>query len=163
MNRYYLGIDPGYARLGFGIVSREKNKISYTGHGVLETEPDDNDGKRLLELEQKLVHILQKYPITSAVIEQVFFRKDLTTGVRLIQARGMILLTLARFGIPVSDISPSALKKSLTGNGRTDKKKMQSMITKVLHLEAIPAPDDAADGLALAISAALRRMEEQRD
>ncbi len=155
------GLDPGYARLGFGIVSLKAGKFSYLTHGVIETPADCATGERLLVLESQLKKQIKKHPPEICMIEEVFFRKNLTTGVRLLQARGVILLTMARVGCKIYETSPTALKKMLTGHGSAEKKQMQQMSAHLLGLKTIPEPDDAADALALAIAGALRERTEQ--
>ena len=150
---YFLGLDTGYARLGYGIISlqRKKNHPRIEDYGIFETAKESSDGERLLELESKLVGLLQEHPVAACAVEEVFFRKSLSTGVRLIQARGVILLTLAKKRIPVLSVSPTRLKKMLTGYGSADKRQVQNMVAKLLHLPNLPEPDDAADALALSL------------
>ena len=150
---YFLGLDTGYARLGYGLIFSEKREshLQIKDYGIVETSTELSDSERLLELEAKLVEILNNYPVSSCALEEVFFRKNLSTGVKLIQARGVILLTLARKKIPVLNVSPTRVKKMLTGYGSADKRQVQNMVKKLLELSEIPKPDDAADALALSL------------
>ena len=151
---YFLGLDTGYARLGYGIISlqqKKKNHPQIEDYGIFETARESSDGDRLLELESKLARLLQEKPVVACAVEEVFFRKNLSTGVRLLQARGVILLTLARSRIPVLSVSPTRLKKMLTGYGSADKRQVQNMVARLLNLSKIPEPDDAADALALSL------------
>ena len=151
----FLGIDPGYGRLGYGIITINKSskKPVYFDCGVIVTDLKLEDGERLLSLEEQLKLIIRKVRINFCAVEEVFFRKNLTTGVKLIQARGVILLNLAKEKIPLTQVSPTTVKKLVTGYGASNKKQMQQMIKIILNLKALPQPDDAADGLALAIAA----------
>ena len=150
---HFLGLDTGYARLGYGIISvgERENRLKIESYGIIETSKEFSDGDRLLELEAKLAAVLKNNPVVSCALEEVFFRKNLSTGIRLIQARGVILLTLAKKKIPVLSVSPTRMKKMLTGYGSADKKQVQNMVAKLLNLSNIPEPDDAADALALSL------------
>ena len=152
----FLGLDPGYARLGFGIVELNGTNLKHIEHGTFETDSGLQFPERLLQLEERIQKILARYDFSYCALEQVFFRKNLTTGVLLIQARGVVILTLARAKIQFSEVSPTSLKKALTGSGVAGKPQMQSMTARLLSLSAIPKPDDAADALALAVCAAFQ-------
>jgi len=150
----FLGIDPGYGRLGYGMISAEKTGTPvYQSSGVFETPAAMPEAERLLSIESHLTSLIAQNPVTFCAVEQVFFRKNLTTGVQLIQARGVALLCLARHKIPYVSVSPTSLKKMITGSGRGDKKQVEKIIARLLKLEKIPGPDDAADGLSLALYA----------
>ncbi len=153
----YIGLDPGYARLGFGVIeSRQGNRRpSLIEAGIISTEPAPDDNKRLVEIDSQLQKLFSKYKgdIAYAAMENVFFRKDLTTGVKLIQARGVIMLNLGKFDIPTLSVTPTAMKKMVTGYGKAGKKQIQSMIMKLLSLQSLPQPDDAADALGLSLCA----------
>ncbi|MBV6492256.1 MAG: Crossover junction endodeoxyribonuclease RuvC [Turneriella sp.] len=161
MGLKFLGIDPGYARMGYGLIEVEGGRASFVDAGVLETKPTDAEGARLTQLQQFLKKYLSKYKVTHAGIEQVFLRRDLTTGIKLSEARGVIVMTLFQAGVPYSEISPSAMKKSITGSGSAEKKTMQLMTAKLLNLPAQMKIDDAADGLGLAFSAWLSYQRKQ--
>jgi len=155
MEKFFLGIDPGYGRLGYGIISSEQINTNpkYRECGVIEPPSGMEEAQRLLYIESILLPLLKRHPITFCAVEQVFFRKNLTTGNQLIQARGVVLLCLARLNIPYLSVSPTSLKKMVTGSGRADKKQMELIIKKLLSIQNIPGPDDAADGLSLALYA----------
>ncbi len=152
---YFLGIDPGYARLGFGLVQCENlhSNPRVVDYGVIETSSRLSEGQRLLELEKALDGMLSRQQVTLCAIEEVFFRKNLTTGVKLLQARGVILLTLARHNVEWAHMNPKQMKKMITGHGSAEKKQVQNMISRILSLKEIPQPDDAADGLSFALCA----------
>ncbi|HRP69537.1 MAG TPA: crossover junction endodeoxyribonuclease RuvC [Turneriella sp.] len=156
MGLKFLGIDPGYARMGYGLIEVNGNRATFVDAGVLETKASDAEGARLTQLQHFLKKYLAKHKVTHAGIEQVFLRRDLTTGIRLAEARGVIVMSLFQAGIPYSEISPSAMKKSITGSGRAEKKSMQLMTAKILNLPTQMKIDDAADGLGLAFSAWLK-------
>lgn len=158
----FWGIDPGYARLGYGVISLHGVELTYCTHGAIETEAGVSTTERLLFLERALNKLLRKYPPEAFVVEQVFIRQNLTSGVKLAEARGVVLLTIARTQKPIYEITPTALKKLLTGNGQATKKQMQVFIKKVLRLQEIPKPDDAADALALALAAYFHSQKQER-
>ena len=157
----YLGIDPGYARLGFGLIEiKDKTENKINNHhpilleaGVIETDQNLNHGQRLLEIEENLISILKNRKIEFASIEDIFIKKNITTANKLLEARGVVLLTLARLNILSPFVSPTAVKKMVTGYGKANKKQIQLMIKNILKLKEIPQPDDAADGIALSICA----------
>ena len=151
----FLGIDPGYGRMGYGLitVTHPSHKPEYIDCGIIETQPGFSDADRLLQLENGIIDIISPYEVGYCAVEEVFFRKNLTTGVKLIQARGVILLNLAKKNIPIVEMSPTTIKKMITGHGKSEKKQLQLMVTRILGLKKVPQPDDAADGLSLAISA----------
>ncbi|MDH5717372.1 MAG: crossover junction endodeoxyribonuclease RuvC [Spirochaetia bacterium] len=152
---FFLGIDPGYARLGFGLIknSNTQGKPVYVKAGIIETSSEKSDGERLEIIEKSLKNLIHKKNISMCAIEQVFFRKNLTTGIKLIQARGIILLTLHKNKIPIIEITPTSMKKMITGYGKAEKIQLQKMTAQILNLSEIPKPDDAADGLGLALCA----------
>jgi crossover junction endodeoxyribonuclease RuvC len=152
----FLGIDPGYARLGWGIIEVNGNRAAFVDAGVFETSPKQAEGQRLLQLQKFLQELFQSHTLTHAALEQVFLRRDLTTGIKLSEARGVILMNLFQAGVPYSEISPSAMKKTITGSGAAQKKTVQLMTAKLLHLPAQMKIDDAADGLGLAFCAWLK-------
>ena len=152
----FLGIDPGYARLGYGIVKISGNRPEFVTAGVFETPKEDSEGARLLALENFLIQLFSKHVIVHAAIENVFLRRDLTTGIRLSEARGVIVMNLFKANIAYSEITPSAMKKTITGSGSAPKKTLQLMTAKLLNLSQQMKIDDAADGLGLALCAWLR-------
>ncbi len=158
----FLGIDPGYARLGYGIIEVTGNRAAFVDAGVFETSPKHAEGERLLQLQKFLQNLFKSHSLTHAALEQVFLRRDLTTGIKLSEARGVILMNLFQAGVSYSEISPSAMKKTITGSGAAQKKTVQLMTAKLLHLPAQMKIDDAADGLGLAFCAWLKWQATQR-
>lgn len=152
----FLGIDPGYARMGYGIIQVNGNRAVFVDAGVFETTPDKAEGERLSLMQVFLRGLFKKHTIVHAALEQVFLRKDLTTGIKLSEARGVILMNLFQAGISHSEITPSAMKKTITGSGSAQKKTVQLMTAKLLNLPTQMKIDDAADGLGLAFCAWIR-------
>ena len=153
-----LGIDPGTATTGYGIVrikkekGKRKKELICLAYGCIKTSPDLNDGQRLKQINQELNKIIKKYKPNSLIVENVYFFKNLKTALPVSQAKGVILLTAAKKNIPIYEITPLQVKMAISGYGRADKKQVQKMIKIILNLEKIPKPDDAADALAVAVS-----------
>lgn len=150
-----LGIDPGYGRTGWGIIEGSGSKWQYIGHGCIETDKRCAFPKRLLQIEAALTEIIQTYRPTVSAVEQLFFVKNVTTGIDVSQARGVVLLSLAHAKIPIAELTPTQIKQALTGYGKAEKRQVQEMVKRELKMETLPTQDDAADALAIAITAGL--------
>ncbi len=148
-----LGIDPGFGRVGFGIVEKQGTEWVHVAHGLIETSPKKTFVERILEIHQTLEKIIQEYQPTHAALEELFFYKNVTTAIQVGQARGVILLTLVQAGIPVDEFTPLEVKQSLTGYGRAEKGQIQKMVIMLLKLKEKKLQDDAADALAIALTA----------
>lgn len=146
-----LGLDPGSAITGFGIIHCAGNTITVTDFGVLRTTPDMTTADRLHVLAEDLLTLIHETKIDSCAIEQLFFTKNRTTGIKVAQARGVLLETVRRKKIPLHEYTPSEIKTAVTGYGNADKKQMQRMVQILLKLDTLPKPDDAADALAVAL------------
>ena len=147
-----IGIDPGTAKTGFGIIKKTKKKeIKVIDYGCITTAPGLSDGERLKILNNELNKLIKKYKPTILAVEKLYFFKNLKTAMPVSQAKGVILLTAAKKKIPVYEFSPLQVKMAIVGYGRADKKQVQKMIKVLLNLNEIPKPDDAADALAIAI------------
>lgn len=148
-----LGIDPGTAITGYGLVRElPDGGLLMVDYGVITTSKMDTQPARLVQLYEKINQILaQHHPDTSAV-EKLFFARNVTTAIDVGQARGVVVLALAQSGITISEYAPKEVKQAVTGYGSADKKQMQEMVKMILNLEKIPKPDDAADALAIAIT-----------
>lgn len=158
-----LGIDPGTARTGYGLVEHAADgALRLVAYGVIETRPDRPMGDRLLQLEADLDRLVVERPPVGAGVEKIYFDRNVSTALTVGQARGVVLLTLARHGIPVDEYTPLEVKQAVAGNGSADKKQMQAMVRMLLSMEAEPRPDDAADALAVAICHAHVRRTRQR-
>lgn len=151
--RVILGIDPGFGRMGFGCLSVEKNSLRLLGVGVMTTPVGDEFASRLLSLSQDIRALIEKYHPTTVAIEKLFFAKNTTTAMRVAEARGVVLCEVARAGVRVVEFAPAQIKNALTGDGKADKRAIQVMVKTLLGLPRVPRPDDAADALAIAITA----------
>lgn len=146
-----VGIDPGVATTGYGVVRDTVNGILLVDYGVVTTPPNLALAQRLLLLHHELEKIIQLHRPESAAVEKLFFQKNVTTAIAVGQARGVALLTLAENQIEVSEYTPLEVKQAVAGYGSADKKQVQYMVKAILNMEVIPTPDDAADALAIAI------------
>ena len=146
-----LGVDPGTARLGYGLVRSIGQEREALAYGVLETSAAVPMPERLLTLHAGLRDVIEEFLPSSMAVERLFFARNVTTALVVGQARGVILLAAAQFGIPVSEYTPAEVKQSVSGYGKADKGQMQEMVRLVLGLDHIPQPDDAADALAIAL------------
>jgi len=147
-----IGIDPGTATTGYGLVrDRDDGSLEVVDYGVVQTLPELEMPERLLELFNKLKQILLLHQPQSGAVEKLFFQKNVKTALTVGQARGVVLLSLAELGIPISEYTPLEIKQAVAGYGGADKNQVQQMVRVLLDLEDIPRPDDAADALAVAI------------
>ena len=147
-----LGIDPGIATMGYGVVEKLQNGNTVAlDYGVVVTPKDESLPVRLAMLEEGLSRILNKYSPQEVAVEELFFTKNITTGIAVAQARGVILLTCAKQCGRLFEYTPMQIKQALTGYGRADKQQMQHVVASILRLKNLPKPDDAADALAVAL------------
>lgn len=146
-----LGIDPGYAIVGYGIVKYEGNKFTPVHYGAVTTPANMPFNKRLDKIFNDLTDILDKYNVDAMSIEKLFFNTNTTTAIDVAQARGVIVLSAVRHGVQVFEYTPLQVKQAVTGYGRAEKKQIQEMTRIMLGLQSVPKPDDTADALALAI------------
>jgi crossover junction endodeoxyribonuclease RuvC len=147
-----IGIDPGTASTGFGLVRQESGgRIEVVDFGVLATGSDTRMPDRLLDLHRQLGALLSLHRPESGAVETLFFQRNVSTAISVGQARGVILLALAEASIPVSEYSPREVKQAVAGYGAAEKRQMQDMVRILLGLKDVPRPDDAADALAVAI------------
>ena len=147
-----IGIDPGTAITGYGLVREEKNgDLSVVGYGVIETPAKMPMPERLLNLYRQLKDITLLHRPDSGAVEKLFFQKNVRTAISVGQGRGVAILALAEAEMPIAEYSPNEIKQSIAGYGGADKAQMQYMVKAVLNLEETPKPDDAADALAVAI------------
>lgn len=148
-----LGIDPGTATIGYGLV-RELNdgSLQAVAYGVITTTPQDPMWRRLQIIHDTLNDIIQQFKPDRAAIEELFFAKNITTALTVAQGRGVILLTVAQANLTFAEYKPNEVKQSITGYGAAKKPQMQEMVRLLLGLDDIPKPDDAADALAIAIT-----------
>jgi len=145
-----IGIDPGTARLGFGIIDAGDGYAA-VDYGTIETSAKVAMAQRLLELYEALTHLITTHSPESMAIEQLFFSRNVTTAIAVGQARGVALLAAAQAGIPVTEYTPAEVKQAISGYGNADKQQVQFMVQLLLELDTVPYPDDAADALAVAL------------
>lgn len=146
-----IGIDPGYAIVGVGVVEYKGNKFRPIEYTAITTPAGMNTVDRLKKIYDEMTMLIDKHKPDSMAIEELFFNSNQKTVINVAQARGVILVAAANKGLPVREYTPLQVKQSVTGYGRADKKQIQEMVKLILHLNVIPKPDDAADALALAI------------
>jgi crossover junction endodeoxyribonuclease RuvC len=153
MPKIILGIDPGIADTGFGVIKVEKGKITCLTYGSIKTPKKTELSDRLETLYQDLDSLLKRYHPDLASVEQLFFNTNVTTALTVGQARGVALLALKQNKVPIVNFTPSQVKSSVCSYGKAPKLQVQKMVKSILKLEKLPQPDDAADALALAICA----------
>jgi crossover junction endodeoxyribonuclease RuvC len=146
-----IGIDPGTAIMGWGIIDEAGGTPNLVEYGVLKTPAGMAAPERLVLLYDGLQALLLKHRPEAAAVEELFFGKNVNTAIGVGQARGVALLALAQAGIPIYEYKPVAVKQAVSGYGGADKKQMQEMVKLTLRLQDIPKPDDAADAVAIAI------------
>ena len=149
-----LGIDPGYARCGWGIVDFNGD-TAYVAHGCFETSKNDKFEDRLKLIGEELEKVILEFKPERIAVEELYFAKSTTTALNVCHARGVLFFIAAQHGIPIDEMKPSQVKQGLTGYGKADKSQMQMMVKLQLKLQDIPQPDDAADALAVAIVGAV--------
>lgn len=152
-----LGIDPGTATTGYGLIELHKGKIRALSYGCIRTPAKRPLPERLSEIHRDLIKIIKKNKPDVIAVESLFFFKNITTAIAVAQARGIALLAAEQNKIKLTEFTPLQVKSSLTGYGKADKKQVQYMVKTLLNLKSIPRPDDAADALALALCAATDR------
>jgi crossover junction endodeoxyribonuclease RuvC len=146
-----LGIDPGLATTGFGVVDQTGNSFRLIEYGTLCTPPGEVLAERLVVLRDAMSELLARHSPHEAAVEQLFFNVNVRTALSVGQARGVALLALADAGLPVSEYTPSEVKLAVVGYGSADKQQVQYMVRTILAMTETPKPDDAADALAIAI------------
>lgn len=150
--RVVLGIDPGTARTGFGLVASLGDCLECVEHGCLTTSPKQGRAVRLRHLHQQLEALLSRTQVDEVVVEQLFFNRNVNTAMAVGEARGVILLAAAQHDLPVFEFNPVQVKEALTGYGHANKLQVRQMVMMQLGLEKPPQPDDASDALAIALT-----------
>jgi len=152
-----LGIDPGLARMGYGLIETGRSgPARMLDCGVLRTDPGQAEGQRLVEIALDLRQLIRHWGPKLASVEKFFFYRSSTT-ISVVQARGVVMMTLARFGIPALEFPPMQIKQVLTGDGHADKQEVLAAVMQELALVHPPRPDDAADALAVALTGLMHR------
>jgi crossover junction endodeoxyribonuclease RuvC len=147
-----LGIDPGIAIVGWGVVEYSGNRFRTLGYGSIQTSKDETTQKRLDIIFDEVCAIIQKYRPEAMAIEELFFNTNQTTAIRVAEARGVILLAAQRQGLRIAEYTPLQVKQSVVGYGRAEKKQVITMVTMMLGLQKPPKPDDTADALAISVT-----------
>jgi crossover junction endodeoxyribonuclease RuvC len=151
-----LGIDPGTATTGYGVIEVKKNKnLRAIEYGCIKTSPDSKTGERLKKINSEISGLIKKHQPKILAIESLFFFRNLKTAIPVSQAKGVILLAAARKKVPVIEFAPLQVKLTITGYGWAEKEKVQKKVKKMLNLKKIPKPDDVSDALGIAICGAL--------
>lgn len=146
-----LGIDPGTALMGFGLVAKEGGILKAVDYGVIRTASGTGLAPRLVQISERVAELLQRYQPDAVAVEELFFHRNVKTFSSVSQARGALILTVARCGIQVFEYTPLQVKQAVVGYGRAGKGQVQQMVKSILRMEEIARPDDAADALATAI------------
>jgi crossover junction endodeoxyribonuclease RuvC len=147
-----IGIDPGLARLGYGVIEVTKGEIRVVSYGCIETSGKDHRAsERLLKIYTAVEGLFVKYQPSYVSLEKLFFAKNISSAMGVSEVRGIILLAAEQRTIPIAEYTPNQVKQAITGSGRADKRQMQEMIKRLLRLDEIPTPDDAADALSIAL------------
>lgn len=146
-----LGIDPGMAIVGYGLIEVENSEITLLTSGSIQTDKKLSDSKRLLEIYRDLTTIVEKYQPDCASVEELFFFKNQKTIIPVAEARGVILTVLEKFNIPTYSYTPMVVKQVLTGYGRAEKKEVEQMVRFALNSDKLPKLDDTVDAIAIAI------------
>ena len=145
-----LGIDPGYERCGFAIIQKQGSGLSLLKYGVIKTSAQKDFSNRLTEIAEDFQHLLDTYKPNLVAIEDLFFVKNITTGIKVAQVRGTLIYLAKKSGCLISEPKPVEIKSTFTGNGKADKTEMQKMAQLIFKLENIPKQDDAVDAMAAA-------------
>ena len=146
-----LGIDPGVATIGFGLIRAERGKNTLLQYGVITTPPGIPLSERLLQISNDMERLIETFRPDEMAVEELFFSKNITTGIAVAHGRGVILLAAEKLGFPVFEYTPMQVKQSVVGYGKAEKKQVMLMTQRLLNMKDIPKPDDAADALAIAI------------
>lgn len=146
-----LGIDPGLAIVGWGVIEYRNTRFRTIAYGSIQTPAGTRTEERLKQIFDGMNELIEKYHPEAVAVEELFFNTNITTGIRVAEARGIILLAAENAGIPIQEYTPLQVKQSVVGYGRAEKKQVISMVTMLLGLKDPPKPDDTADALAIAI------------
>jgi crossover junction endodeoxyribonuclease RuvC len=151
-----LGIDPGLARVGYGVIEVEGRDQRLLDCGIIRTDPGRSEGERMVEIARDLRVLLRTWRPQLAAVEKFFFYRSSTT-IAVVQARGVLMMTLARFRVPVVEYPPMQIKLALAGHGHAEKDAVLEAVMRELNLSEPPRPDDAADALAVALTGWFQR------
>lgn len=146
-----LGIDPGLATVGWSVIDSQRGRLSPVAYGAIITPPHTDIEARLLMIKSDLEAIISKYEPEEMAVEELFFNTNITTGIAVAEARGVILCTAHAMGVKISEYTPLQVKQAVVGYGRAEKHQVIAMVTTILKLKSPPKPDDTADAVAIAI------------
>ncbi|MBQ5740161.1 MAG: crossover junction endodeoxyribonuclease RuvC [Oscillospiraceae bacterium] len=146
-----LGIDPGIAIVGFGLIEAERANVQMLQYGAITTEAHQPLSHRLVQIESDLRQLIEQFKPDAIAVEELFFSNNITTGIAVAHGRGVILCTAEKCGVPLFEYTPMQVKQAVVGYGLAEKKQVMDMVKRLLKLKAVPRPDDAADALAIAI------------
>lgn len=146
-----LGIDPGYAIVGFGVLQAARGQATLLRCGAIRTAAGVPMPQRLLQIGEDLGELIHTFAPDVLAIEELYFNNNVTTGIGVAQARGVILATAAKLGVPVAEYGPSQVKQAVVGYGKAEKRQVMEMTRRLLQLAEVPRPDDAADAVAIAL------------
>ena len=146
-----LGIDPGFATIGFGLIAAERGSVQMLRYGAITTPAGMEFSQRLKLSYDDMTELLEVLRPDAVSVEELFFNTNITTGIQVAHGRGVILLACTKCGVPIFEYTPLQVKQAVAGYGRAEKRQVMDMTKRLLHLEKTPRPDDAADGLALAL------------
>lgn len=148
---YILGIDPGFGRVGYGVIEYRNSKYRPVEYGCISTPKGESLASRLKKISDDLEEVISRYKIDASAVESLFFNTNITTGIQVAEARGVILLVLEKNKIEINEYTPLQVKQALVGYGRADKIQIKTMVKEMLKLEKMPKLDDTTDALAIAI------------
>ncbi len=146
-----LGIDPGYAIVGYGVIDYNANRFSVVNYGAITTLSKDPFPKRIEVIYRDMLEIIDTYKPQALAIERLYFNTNTTTAIDVAQARGVILLAAQSKGLSINEYTPLQVKQAVTGYGKAEKRQVMEMVKSLLALKAVPKPDDTADALAIAV------------
>lgn len=146
-----MGIDPGYAIVGYGVIDQQGGRLDAVDYGAIQTEPKYSIPTRMKQVYDAMKILLDRFQPDVVAIEKLFFNKNVTNALLVVQARGVIILAIEEAGIPITEYTPSQVKVGAVGYGKAEKRQVQEMVKMLLCLPKIPKPDDVADALAIAI------------
>lgn len=146
-----LGIDPGYATTGFGLITAERGQFRLMQYGVITTDKELKFAKRLQVLYDDMVRLLEGTKPDAVAVEELFWGHNITTGIGVSHGRGVILLAIAQSGVPLYEYTPMQVKQAVVGYGKAEKRQVMDMTRRLLHMKEVARPDDAADAIAIAL------------
>ena len=146
-----LGLDPGTATTGYGLVEQRNGRLYHIAHGVISTPPKTPFEERLTTIYDDTRALIAKHKPDAVGLEKIYFKQNVTTGITVAQARGVLALAVAQSALSIRELSPADVKKGVVGYGKATKQQVQEMVKTLLNLTDLPRPDDAADALAIAI------------